>query len=131
MMSDSSHAAASSHESHGDHPTLRTYYTIFAALMLLLVATVAVAEVDLGPFGFFAACVIASIKAMLIILFFMHVRYSKPLTWLMAGAGFFWLAILFGLTMSDYISRDWFDKPGPEQEKIEARVEQANVPRLV
>jgi cytochrome c oxidase subunit 4 len=87
------------------HPTTGVYYTVFAALIVLLVVTVAVAEFDFGPFNFLAAATIASIKALLIILFFMHVRYSTPLIWVVAGAGFFWLAILFGLTLSDYWTR--------------------------
>jgi cytochrome c oxidase subunit 4 len=95
------------HGSHAAHPTLRTYYLVFAALMVLLAATVAMAEIDLGPLNVLVAAAIATAKALLILLFFMHVRYSEPLTWLVAGAGFFWLAILFVLTISDYISRGW------------------------
>jgi cytochrome c oxidase subunit 4 len=64
------------------------------------------AEVDLGPWNFPAAAGIATTKALLIALFFMHVRYSPPLTWLIAGAGCFWLAILIGLTFCDYATRD-------------------------
>lgn len=87
------------------HPTLKTYYVVFAALLVLLVATVFVAELDLGAWNFLAAASIATVKAVLIILFFMHVRYSQPLIWLVAGAGFFWLAIMFALTMADYLTR--------------------------
>jgi len=87
------------------HPTTRTYYTVFAVLLVLLLATVVVAEIDLGPLNFLAAALIATVKAVLIMLFFMHVRYSTPLTWLFAAAGFFWLAILFGLTIADYWTR--------------------------
>ena len=46
-------------------------------------------------------------KAMLVILFFMHVRWSSRLTWVVAMSGFFWLLILFSLGMSDYMSRGW------------------------
>lgn len=88
------------------HPTTKLYYSIFAALMVLLVVTVAVAEFDLGRLNFPLAVVIATTKAVLIILYFMHVRYSRPLTWVMAGASVAWLAILFGLTYSDYWTRD-------------------------
>ena len=95
------------HAAHAVHPTLKVYYTVFAALMVLLIATVAVAEIDLEPWNFLVAAGIATVKALLIILFFMHVRYSEPLIWLVAGAGFFWLAILFALTISDYVSRGW------------------------
>lgn len=88
------------------HPTTKLYYSIFAALMILLVVTVAIAEIDLGWLNFPLAAAIATTKAVLIILYFMHVRYSKPLTWLVAGASVAWLAILFGLTFSDYWTRD-------------------------
>jgi cytochrome c oxidase subunit 4 len=87
------------------HPSLRVYYLVFAALLALLVVTVVMAEVELGAFNFFVAAAIATLKAVLIMLFFMHVRYSLPLTWLVAGAGFFWLGILFVLTLSDYLTR--------------------------
>ena len=84
------------------HPPTWLYYLVFVALLVLLAATVAVSEVDLGKANFLVAASIASAKAMLILLFFMHVRDSPPLIWLVAGAGFFWLAILFGLSYSDY-----------------------------
>jgi len=87
------------------HPPARTYYVVFAALVVLLLATVGVANVDLGWLNFPLAAAIASLKALLILLYFMHVRYSTPLVWLVAGAGFFWLAILFSLTLSDYLTR--------------------------
>jgi cytochrome c oxidase subunit 4 len=51
------------------------------------------------------AVAIATAKAILILLYFMHIRYSRPLTWAVAGAAFFWLFILFGLTLSDYLTR--------------------------
>lgn len=83
-----------------------TYYKVAAVLMLLLGLTVGVYFVPLGSFGVVVALTIAFAKAVLIILFFMHVRYSSRLTMVMAGAGFFWLLILFVLTFSDYISRN-------------------------
>jgi cytochrome c oxidase subunit 4 len=102
-MATSTHAQESSHA----HPTTATYYTIFAVLIVLLVATVAAAEVDLGALNFPVAIGIATVKAVLIMMFFMHVRYSTPLVWLVAGAGFFWLSILFGITLADYFTR-WY-----------------------
>ena len=87
------------------HPTIGLYLTVFVVLLVLLVITVVAAEVDLGRLNFPLAAAIATLKAVLIMLYFMHVRYSKPLTWLVAGAGAFWLAILFGLTFSDYLTR--------------------------
>ena len=94
-----------------DHPAQKTYYIIFAALLALLIATVAVAEINLGRASFLVAVVIASVKALLILLYFMHVLYSRPLTWIFAGAGFFWMAILFGLTLADYETRDLLGSP--------------------
>jgi cytochrome c oxidase subunit 4 len=85
----------------------KTYYAVFAALMVLLAATVGVAYVHLGRLNVFAALSIAIVKATLIILYFMHVRYSSRLVWVFVAAGFFWLAILFALTFSDYLTRDW------------------------
>lgn len=90
---------------HASHPSLKSYFAVFAALLVLLVATVAVAEVDLGRWGFLAAVVIATVKAALIMLIFMHVKHSTLLTRLFAVAAFCWLAILFSLTLSDYFSR--------------------------
>jgi len=87
------------------HPTVDVYYKVFAALVVLLGATVAIAQVDLGPWNFPASAAIATVKGLLILLFFMHVRYSPPLTWVFAGAGFFWMGILIGLTYSDYATR--------------------------
>ena len=87
------------------HPPTSIYYATFAALLGLLGATVGIAWLELGAWNFPAAAAVATLKAGLILLFFMHVRYNPPLTWLVAGAGFFWLAILFGLTLNDYWTR--------------------------
>jgi cytochrome c oxidase subunit 4 len=83
------------------------YYTIFLALIVGTVITVAVAFVDLGAFNNVVMLTIACAKALLVVLFFMHVRWGTRLTWVVAGAGFFWLLILFSITMADYMSRGW------------------------
>lgn len=89
-----------------EHVTSRkVYFLVFGALLALTLATVLVAELDLGVFNDVAALVIAVTKAMLVLLFFMHIRHSTRMTVLTAVAGFFWLAILIGLTMADYASR--------------------------
>lgn len=85
----------------------RTYYTIFAILMFCTYLTWQVAYFDLGPFNTIAALTIAVFKATLVVLFFMHVRYSTRLTWAVVFGGVFWLGILLALTMSDYLSRGW------------------------
>lgn len=88
------------------HP-VRMYVGIFAALLVLTFLTVLAAEFDLGPLNIFVALAIATVKTLLVVLFFMHVKESSNLTKLFVVAGFFWMAILFGLTFSDYISREW------------------------
>jgi cytochrome c oxidase subunit IV len=89
-----------------EHVTSRkVYFLVFAALLVLTLATVLVAELDLGIFNDVAALGIAVTKATLVLLFFMHIRHSTRMTVLTAVSGFFWLAILFGLTIADYASR--------------------------
>lgn len=83
----------------------KTYYAVGAALFVLMFLTVAMAYVDLGPLNIYVALTIAIVKAVLVVLYFMHVRYSTQITWVFAGAGFLWLIIMFALTMSDYITR--------------------------
>jgi cytochrome c oxidase subunit IV len=88
---------------------------IFIALLVLRGVTVVVGQVELGPWNFFAATAIATIKAVLILLFFMRVSYGTPLLKLMAGAGFFWLALLFGLTLNDYLTRHGSSARSPSE----------------
>ena len=86
----------------------KTYFVIFGALMILTILTVIVARIDLGHgWNDIVALTIAVIKALLVVLYFMHVRYSSRLTWVFVVAGFFWLAILIVLTLTDYASRSW------------------------
>ncbi len=85
----------------------RVYYTVFATLMVLTGLTTWVAFFDLGVFSPIVALTIAIIKASLVVLFFMHLRYSTRLTWVVGGAGLFWLGILFVLSLSDYLTRYW------------------------
>jgi cytochrome c oxidase subunit 4 len=82
-----------------------TYYTIFAALVVLTGVTVVVAFLDLGLMNPVVALSIAVFKATLVALFFMHLKYSSRLVWVMGGAGIFWLGILLVLLMSDYAAR--------------------------
>jgi cytochrome c oxidase subunit IV len=85
----------------------KVYFGVFAALMVLTAATVIAARIDMGPLNTPIAMVIAVTKAILVVLFFMHVRYSSKLTKLMVGAGFLWLGIMIVLTMMDFTSRGW------------------------
>jgi cytochrome c oxidase subunit IV len=90
-----------------EHPIIsrKTYLLIYAALLALLGATLAVAYIPLAGLNTLLAVVVASIKAVLVILYFMHVRHSSTLTRLFVIAGFVWLLILIGLTFSDYLTR--------------------------
>jgi cytochrome c oxidase subunit IV len=85
----------------------RIYYLIFFVLMLCTGLTVAIAFVDLGRLNVVAALVIAMFKATLVVLFFMHVKYSTRLTWAVVVGSVFWLGILIVLTMGDYLTRPW------------------------
>lgn len=88
--------------------SIKTYLVIFLALMVGTILTVIAGKQDFpGPLNVIIALTIACIKATLVILYFMHVRYSSRLIWVIVGAALFWLAILFVLTFSDYWSRDW------------------------
>ena len=89
----------------------KTYFAVFASLMILTATTVSVALVDLGPWNIVAALVIAACKASLVLLFFMHVRYSPRIIALIIFAGLLWLALLIALTLTDYLTRSWI--PGP------------------
>jgi cytochrome c oxidase subunit 4 len=83
----------------------RTYLYVFAALMALLVLTLAVSRWDLGPFHLPATLLIAAAKTLLILLYFMHLRTSPPLTQLFAAAGFLWLLVMLFLAFGDYQTR--------------------------
>ena len=84
---------------------LKVYFTIFFALLLGTALTVAVAFQDLGPMNTVVALAIAGAKALLVVLWFMHVKYSSRLTWVFAAAGLAWLVLMIGLTMADFETR--------------------------
>jgi cytochrome c oxidase subunit 4 len=83
----------------------RIYVLVFVCLALLMAVTVGAAQVHLGWLNTPIALVIALVKATLIVMFFMHVRYASPLVRIFAAGGFVWLVILFALTFSDYFTR--------------------------
>jgi cytochrome c oxidase subunit 4 len=89
-----------------------TYVKILLVLLLATGITTAVSRVDLGPFNTVVALGIASVKMLLVALFFMHIRYSTKLTKLVVVGGLMWLAILLLLTMSDYVTRGLIGVPG-------------------
>lgn len=100
---------------------LRVYFLVFAALMLLTLITVEAARFDLGhpellsvriPMNVIVALLIAISKATLVVLFFMHVKYSPRLTQIIVLCSIAWLVMLIAITASDYLSRGWLGNPG-------------------
>lgn len=87
------------------HPTRSLYFVIFAALLGLLFLTVGVAYLHLGAWAVVAAMTIAISKAVLIILYFMHVRYEVPLVRVFAAAGFAWVGLMLLFLFADYTTR--------------------------
>src|ERR1700755_3717081 len=86
----------------------KTYFSVFAALLALTGLTVFAATIPFGRMNDVVAITIAVTKMMLVLLFFMHVRYSSRLIWVIVDSMFFWLLILLLLTLTGYSSRDWF-----------------------
>lgn len=92
---------------------VKLYIGIFIALLCLTALTTGVAFVDLGAeLNTIVALAIAVAKALLVVLFFMHVKYSSGLTKIVIVAGFFFLAILVSLTLADELTRGWTPNPG-------------------
>ena len=89
------------------------YLTIFFALMILTAVTVAAAYLDLGQFNFAVAMLIAGFKASLVVWYFMHVKWQSAMTKLTLATGLFFLAILLGMSLIDYVSKDFIGMPGP------------------
>lgn len=93
------------------HVPLTTYLAVFGALMVFTVITVAVAFVDLGRANVIVALVVAVVKASLVVLFFMHVKYSSRMVQLVIVSAIAWLMILLGITLTDYLTRGWLMAP--------------------
>ena len=85
----------------------KIYIVVGTALLILTGTTAAVSYVDLGVFNAVVALFIACLKASIVVLFFMHVKYSSKLTKLTVGAGLFMFLTLVGMTLSDYMTRAW------------------------
>ena len=86
----------------------KIYFTVFAALLALTALTVFAASQEFGRMNDIVAMTVAVTKMTLVLLFFMHVRYSSRLIWVIVASMFFWLLILLSLTLTDYTSRGWF-----------------------
>ena len=95
----------------------RLYVLIFAALLTFTALTVGASFVDFGgrlnSANVVVAMSIAVAKVLLVVLYFMHLRYASRLTWVFAAAGLFWLIILLALTLSDVLTRGWLPLPTP------------------
>jgi cytochrome c oxidase subunit IV len=97
---------------HHNSPSVGVYLAVFSTLMVLTALTVWVAYIDLGALNDVVAMGIACTKATVVIVFFMHVKYSSRLVWLFVAAGFLFLLIMFAFMMADYASRGWMEAPG-------------------
>jgi cytochrome c oxidase subunit 4 len=86
---------------------VRVYVAVFVTLLVMTATTTAVSSIDLGPWNTVVALAIAVFKASLVVLFFMHLKYSPRLTSAVLLGGLFWLCILLLLTFSDFVSRGW------------------------
>ena len=101
------HHGDSRHHAHQHIVPVRIYFTVFAILMVLLFVTVWIAYQPLGYFNLPVALTIAVIKAILIIMYFMEVKYGSKLLWAFVSSSFVFLMFFFILTMNDYVSRGW------------------------
>jgi cytochrome c oxidase subunit IV len=98
--------------SHAPITPVSTYVNIFVALLVLTGLTYVVATYDFGFLNTPIALAVAILKASLVVIYFMGVRYNTPLTKVMVVSGFFWLIIMFGLTLNDYLTRAWMGVAG-------------------
>ena len=126
----SAHATTHNDPHGGDHAhhvsPLSMYFTIFALLMVLLVITVVIAYMDLGWAATGVAYLVAIVKGVLIITYFMHVKQQTKLVWIFAGASFLWVAIMLALTLSDYVSRGRLSRAEPHPRFDQGRREAPN-----
>jgi cytochrome c oxidase subunit 4 len=90
----------------GTHPA-KLYWRNCAALMALLAMTWSIGYIDLGMFNVIVALAIAIIKALLVVLFFMHIKGDSRVLHLAASIGVIWLLVMLALTLSDYFTRGW------------------------
>lgn len=94
------------------------YYRVFAILTVLFILTILVAFFDVShltgwpPANIVIALAIAVVKALVIVLYFMHVKYGSRLTQIFAGAGLLWLSLLFIFAFADYFTRGWIPQAG-------------------
>ena len=104
------HAKDNGHAGHDEHMHIvppRIYIIVGSALLVLTAVTVWAATLELGVFNPVIALFIACVKATIVVLFFMHVKYSSKLTKLTVGAGLFTFLTLIAMTLADYFTRAW------------------------
>lgn len=95
-----------SQQAHHDHVVpVKIYLAVFTTLLVMTAATTLISGVDLGPWNTVVALAIAAFKASLVVLFFMHAKYSPKLTRVVIFGGLFWLAIMLLITFSDFATR--------------------------
>jgi cytochrome c oxidase subunit IV len=85
----------------------KKFLSTLGALLGLLALTIGAAWVNLGPFNIIVAMLISVAKAALVVVFFMEIRERRPVIWVALATGFFWLGIMFALSMSDFMTRGW------------------------
>ncbi len=107
------------HESRHHIVPIPLYLAIFGALLVGTALTVWVSTFDLGALSIYAAMAIAATKASLVVLFFMHVKYSSKLVQLAAVTGFIWLGIMLSMTFADFGTRDWQPLEGWAQQPMD------------
>jgi cytochrome c oxidase subunit IV len=105
----------------------KIYLRVWITLLLLLVLTWGVSNVDLGAFSILVAMVIAVVKMVLVLMFFMHVRYSSRMVRVFAGAGFVWLLIMITLTLSDYTTRGLVRPYNKTKSDIQMQISKSSV----
>lgn len=112
---------SSSHEAHHHIVPIPVYVAIFVTLLVGTALTVWAAYQDFGVLNLPIALAIATFKASLVVLYFMHVKYASKLTQLASVLGFVWLAILLGMTSSGIFTRDWIGAdPGWAMQPLDA-----------
>lgn len=92
--------------------TVRACFAVYFALIAFTAVTVGAAFIDLKMLSTPVALGIAAVKALLVMVYFMELRHSPKLNWVIMGNGIFWLTVMIMLTMSDMISRGWLGFPG-------------------
>ena len=110
MVQDATHQDATHQTHHVTEP--KVYFIVYGLLVFFMALTIGAAQINMGgSLNNIVAMTIATIKAVLVVLFFMQVKMGTRLTWVWASIGFIWLIFLFG-TLGDYVTRNWISVTG-------------------